>query len=226
MPRGRWYLKLRATSRTPLASSAEASVSPGWPSYSRPSKRKRSTRLRSMRPPLARRMRLRHRRRATRRAGLADPVDREDAVRDRVAQQVEPAAAAGAVHPALGEDAPRVVRACTGNRPRRRHRARPGRRARDMRLAAVAELDLVALRRTRGRGSAACTSSMRHRRRAVLVDQRAGREAVERERRRERVRLVVGDRVGEDLAGARRRLEPAGAPAAVEIEPRRPAACR
>ena len=28
MPRGRWYLKLRPTSRTPLASSAEASVSP------------------------------------------------------------------------------------------------------------------------------------------------------------------------------------------------------
>ena len=28
MPRGRWYLKLRAVSRTPLASRAEASVSP------------------------------------------------------------------------------------------------------------------------------------------------------------------------------------------------------
>jgi hypothetical protein len=28
MPRGRWYLKLRATIRTPLASSAEAKVSP------------------------------------------------------------------------------------------------------------------------------------------------------------------------------------------------------
>src|SRR6266542_2615096 len=51
MPRGRWYLKLRATRRTPLASSAEARLSPGWPSYSCPSNVKRSTWLRSIWPP-------------------------------------------------------------------------------------------------------------------------------------------------------------------------------
>src|SRR6267154_642700 len=51
MPRGRWYLKLRATRRTPFASNAEASVSPGWPSYSCSSKVKRSTRPRSICPP-------------------------------------------------------------------------------------------------------------------------------------------------------------------------------
>ena len=32
IPRGRWYLKLRPTRRTPLAIRAEARVSPGWPS--------------------------------------------------------------------------------------------------------------------------------------------------------------------------------------------------
>src|SRR3981081_3264656 len=51
MPRGRRYLKLRAPSPTPFASNADASVSPGWPSYSWPSKVKRSTRPRSICPP-------------------------------------------------------------------------------------------------------------------------------------------------------------------------------
>ena len=55
MPRGRWYLKERPTSLTPLATSAEASVSPGWPASLRPSKVKDKTRARSIRPPLARR---------------------------------------------------------------------------------------------------------------------------------------------------------------------------
>ena len=43
----------RATSVTPLASNAEASVSPGWPSYARPLNVKRNVRARSMRPPCA-----------------------------------------------------------------------------------------------------------------------------------------------------------------------------
>ena len=38
-PRGRWYLKLRPTTATPAASSAEASVSPGCAATRRPSKR-------------------------------------------------------------------------------------------------------------------------------------------------------------------------------------------
>ena len=37
MPRGRWYLKLRPNTRMPLASSADASVSPAYPVKRRPS---------------------------------------------------------------------------------------------------------------------------------------------------------------------------------------------
>ena len=51
-----------------------------------------------------------------------------------------------------------------------------------------------------------------------LVDQPAGGEALEREGRVDRVRLVAGDGVGEDVGGARGRLEAAGAPAAVDVE--------
>src|SRR3546814_593698 len=55
-------------------------------------------------------------------------------------------------------------------------------------------------------------------RRAVLVDQEAAAEAVEREGGVQRVRRVLRDGVGEGPAGAGRRLEAAGAPAAVEVE--------
>ncbi len=55
MPRGRpSYRESPARSR-PLASRAEARVSPGWPVYSRPSRVKRHVTLRSMRPPVLRR---------------------------------------------------------------------------------------------------------------------------------------------------------------------------
>ncbi len=60
---------------------------------------------------------------------------------------------------------------------------------------------------------------MRHCSSGVFVDQRARGEAVERKGEGERVRLLVRDRVGEDPAGAGGRLEPAGAPAAVQINP-------
>src|SRR5918997_2691058 len=61
---------------------------------------------------------------------------------------------------------------------------------------------------------------MRHRRRRRLVDEAAGAEAVEREGGVDRVRLAGRDRVGEDVPGARRRLEAAGAPAAIDEEAR------
>ena len=53
---------------------------------------------------------------------------------------------------------------------------------------------------------------------AVLVDQQSGLEPVQRIGRGDAVRAVVGDQVGKDMAGSRRRLEAAGSPAAVEIE--------
>src|SRR6516162_8483267 len=62
-------------------------------------------------------------------------------------------------------------------------------------------------------------SSMRDAGSAVLVDQIAVGEAVEREGLVQLVRPVLGDGMGEDPAGTRRRLEAAGAPAAVEVEP-------
>src|SRR5580704_3351674 len=61
-------------------------------------------------------------------------------------------------------------------------------------------------------------SSMRHAGGAVLVDEHAGGETVEREWRCQRVRRIVRDRVGEDMAGTGRRLEPASAPAAIQIK--------
>src|SRR5215470_1014301 len=60
--------------------------------------------------------------------------------------------------------------------------------------------------------------SVRHGSRAVLVDQSAAREALETEGGVERMRLAARDRVREYPARSRRRLEPAGAPAAVQVE--------
>ena len=60
---------------------------------------------------------------------------------------------------------------------------------------------------------------MRHRRGDALVDEAALDEAVEAERFCDRMRPVMEDRVGEDEARARNRLEAAGAPAAIDIEP-------
>src|SRR5258707_6813125 len=53
---------------------------------------------------------------------------------------------------------------------------------------------------------------------ALLVDRVAGGETLEREGLVELVRLVIGDRVSEDPARGRRRLEAAIAPAAVDVE--------
>jgi hypothetical protein len=53
IPRGRPSLMLVVTWCWPAASSADASVSPGWPVYGCPSKVKLSMALRSMRPPSA-----------------------------------------------------------------------------------------------------------------------------------------------------------------------------
>src|SRR5581483_3891308 len=117
----------------PLASSAEASVSPAKPASEIPSKVKRSGFLRSMRPPegvrnaftrhLARRVDdfepNESRRRGIRslrfvsslaelRPRLADPVRRQDLVAPGVAKTVEEAGAAVDVPPAFGVEALRV----------------------------------------------------------------------------------------------------------------------
>jgi hypothetical protein len=55
MPRGRCSLKERPTTRTPFASSAEASVSPAKPVIAFPSKEKRRGLARSIAPPVGRR---------------------------------------------------------------------------------------------------------------------------------------------------------------------------
>src|SRR4051812_41674721 len=65
----------------------------------------------------------------------------------------------------------------------------------------------------------ACSMQIRLCPGALLVDEPAGGEAVEPEGRRGLVRLVAGDEVREAVAGGRRRLEAAVAPAGIEIEP-------
>src|SRR3546814_19380446 len=63
------------------------------------------------------------------------------------------------------------------------------------------------------------TLSMRHAGGAVLVDQVAAPEALQGEGCGDGVGPVVRHQVGEDVPGPGRRLEAAGAPAAVEIQP-------
>src|SRR5579885_3804095 len=58
----------------------------------------------------------------------------------------------------------------------------------------------------------------RHGTRAALVDDVARGEALEREGFVERMRRVIGDRMGEDPSRARRRLEAAITPSAIDIE--------
>src|SRR5206468_2148533 len=63
------------------------------------------------------------------------------------------------------------------------------------------------------------SSLMRHRGGDAFIDQATLDEAVEAERLGDRMRPVIGDRIGEDEARARNGLEAAGAPAAIDIEP-------
>src|SRR5580692_12350888 len=58
--------------------------------------------------------------------------------------------------------------------------------------------------------------SMRDCRGGGFVDESAGAKAVEGEGGGERMRLAPGDRMREHMARARRRLEAAGAPAAID----------
>src|SRR3546814_3028424 len=60
--------------------------------------------------------------------------------------------------------------------------------------------------------------SMRHGGGAVFVDQRAAAEAVEAEGGVQRMRFVMRDGMGENMAAAGSRLEASGAPAAIDIE--------
>src|SRR5262245_65814810 len=66
--------------------------------------------------------------------------------------------------------------------------------------------------------SSTMRSSVGHCRGRRLIDQAAGREAVDPKGGSDWVRLALGNGVGEYVAGTRRRLEAAGAPAAVDIE--------
>src|SRR5262249_8230192 len=63
-------------------------------------------------------------------------------------------------------------------------------------------------------------SSVSHRRGRRLVDQTAGREAVDRKGGGNWMRLALGNGMGEYVAGTRRRLKAAGPPAAVDVEAR------
>ena len=83
-PRGRPRIGERQTTSTPLASSALASVSPSKPSYSRPSNVNRTGRDRSIRPPASRRRPLMRARSPEPGEGdrlLADRVGRDQPVR-------------------------------------------------------------------------------------------------------------------------------------------------
>jgi sarcosine oxidase subunit beta len=92
-------------------------------------------------------------------------------------------------------------------------------RIRDGGVAAIGEFAMVALA-AEGAMDAQHGSVQPWRRAAAgLVDGGAAREAVKRERRAERIGPVAGDQVREAPAGGRRRLEPAIAPAGIEIEP-------
>ena len=237
---------------SPLASSAEASVSPGWPASVAPPKVKRSVRARSMQPALrqavgllahaaaaalARRHHLRRivagadRRFAARRrrqvglhlgARLADLVDGEDLVGRGVAQHVEPAAAAGLVVPALGEDALRVgaqedvagpfrrrsslSAASSGARcaPRRHRRIR---RCRARRNPGTADQEHETADPQCATAAAPCSAT------SAPVEKRSSVNGAAM-----RVRLVARDEVGEGVAGAGRRLPAAGPPAAVDVK--------
>ena len=89
-----------------------------------------------------------------------------------------------------------------------------------MRFAAAPELDLRARTAVGAGDEQHGDGSMGDGCRRRLVDEAAGAEAVEREGGVDWMRLALGDRVREDVAGARRRLEAAGAPAAVDVEAR------
>ena len=62
------------------------------------------------------------------------------------------------------------------------------------------------------------SASVRHAGSAMLVDQQPGLEPVQRVGRGDAVWPVIGDQVGEDMAGSRCGLEAAGAPSTVEIQ--------
>ena len=196
--------------RTPLASSAEAIVSPSRPCSARPSKREADG---ASLAGAGRSRRGAHR--ACLRAATASTVTD---VRDRVALH-QKELAAGQVHPDLARRALGVGVGVEEFRPalgvdvagrlgprscrlRRRNgiRSRRAVRRRGMEKAASPLL----LVRDAGAGR--------------LVDQAAAREAVEVERPADLVMLAVGEQMGEQPAAGRDRLEAAGAPAAIEVE--------
>src|SRR5579859_600086 len=122
--------------------------------------------------------------------------------------------------PALGVDASRV-RADVEEVPplivrQLRGISRPG----DMGLAGIGEFEFRALGLAIGAADEqhVWLLSVGDGRGGGLVDQSAGGEALEREGRVDRVRLVARDGVGEDMRRTWRCLEATRAPAAIDIE--------
>ena len=141
-PRGRWSLKLRPTSRTPLASSAEASVSPAKPRSARPLKVNDTSRERSIHVPAGAASRSPATLGPEPRRRIAHAVHREYVVRHGVARDVEPLPAPARVPPALEVHALGVVaeeEIVAPVRIRRRER-----RSLDVGRSAAHELGLVA----------------------------------------------------------------------------------
>src|SRR5436853_7466608 len=93
-------------------------------------------------------------------------------------------------------------------------------RASDVRFAAAPELALRARTAVGAGDEQHQTGSMRDGRGRRLVDEATGAEAVECEGGGDWMRFALGDGVREDVAGPGRRLESAGAPAAVDVEAR------
>src|SRR5690606_5420675 len=145
-------------------------------------------------------------------------VGDEEPVGNGIARGIKEARAAMDVPPALegdalviGADEEIALEFLAGN-------LRDVLRPRDVRLAGMPEFELRPLFLAIGAvDQEHAETSVRHGSRRRLVDEPAGTEALEREGRVDRVRLVARDGVGEDMAGARRRLEAARAPAAVDV---------
>lgn len=136
-----------------------------------------------------------------------------------VGQQCGSQRPAEAMHrpPALGNHPFRIGAGIEELRPGRVIYRRRISRVRDMRPPAWRTPIPAAPSRRPGSGPAA---SKRHRRGQSVVDQPSGAEAIEREAGIDRVPRASGDAVCEHMPRTRRRLEPAGAPAAIHEQDR------
>ena len=150
---------------------------------------------------------------------LTDLVRRSRRVADRVAHRVEEAPAAVDVAPALDVQALRDWCACREVRPFRVRRPTLGSmRAGDMRLARRSGIRSPARRRNTGQRSAACDPQCA----TAAAAASSIRRPVRKRSSENGASIGCGSPraigVGEDMARARRRLEAAGAPAAIHVK--------